>query len=372
MRNTAYQGRVDADLDQTISRLGARPAPSRRSEIQGILSQAQAKGATDVHIVTGFPILFRIEGELVPVTRGRLDALTARRLAHSMLNSEQIAQFERTLEFDLMMSRADGSRYRVNFSFIDGKVGTVIRLLPSAPLPLEQIRLPAVVSRLPRARKGLILITGGTSQGKTTTLASLIDAINRQHRKNIITIEDPVEYVHAYKNSSVRQRQVGRDTKSFARGLRAALRQDPDVIAIGEMRDYETIKIALTAAATGVLVLSTLHIITIDKIIERLLAYTPQGSEGQIRTLLAEALLCIIHQELLPTVDRKKRVACEVLVATDAVRNLITNRGTFHLRSIIATGGHHGMQSMRVSLDQLREEGVITDSLYRLVLENYR
>jgi twitching motility protein PilT len=309
---------------------------------------------------------------LVPVTRRHLDGRFAKHLSYSLLTDEQIARFEAELDFDLMMALPDQSRYRVNISYNNGQVGTVIRLLPSEPLPLERIRLPKLVNKLLRARKGLVLVTGSTSQGKTTTLASIVDAINRRHQKHVVTIEDPIEYLHRNKSSVVRQREVGRDTRSFNQGLRAALRQDSDVIAIGEMRDYDTIKIALTAAETGVLVLSTLHIISIDKIIERLLAYAPEGQENQTRTLLAEALLCIIHQELLPTVNGGKRVACELLVATNAVRNLIRNRGTFHLRSVVATGARFGMKTMKASLDELLEQGEITDSLHRLVLENYR
>ncbi|MBU0595279.1 PilT/PilU family type 4a pilus ATPase [Candidatus Bipolaricaulota bacterium] len=368
MRTSTHNG---GRLGYSDGELNEPARPRRRSEVQDILALAHSKDATDVHIVAGSPILFRIEGELVPVTRDRLSPALAKRLGYSILTSEQIARFESDLEFDLMMSEVERGRYRVNLSFINGNIATVIRLLPSKPVPLDELRLPPVVARLPRARKGLVLITGSTSQGKTTTLASIVDAINRECRRNVITIEDPVEYVHSYKHSSIRQRQVGRDTVSFARGLRAALRQDPDVIAIGEMRDYETIRIALTAAATGVLVLSTLHVISIDKIIERLLAYAPEGTQAQTRTLLSEALLCVLHQELLPTVDGNKRVACEVLVATDAVRNLIRNRGTFFLRSVIATGRRFGMQTMKASLAQLREEGEITNSLYRLILQHY-
>ena len=229
-----------------------------------------------------------------------------------------------------------------------------------------------MAAKLPLAANGLILITGSTSQGKTTTLSAMIDYINRTQRRHVITIEDPIEYVHRNKKSVIRQREVGKDTQTFARGLRAALRQDPDVIAIGEMRDYDTIKIALTAAETGVLVLSTLHIISIDKIIERLLAYAPDGSDGHIRTLLAESLRGIIHQELLPTKDGGKRIACEILVATDAVRNVMRNRGTFHLRNVITTGQRFGMQTMKASLDQLHEPGIITDAVYNGVLEAYR
>ena len=229
-----------------------------------------------------------------------------------------------------------------------------------------------MVTEMTRARKGMILITGSTSQGKTTTMTAMIDTINEQSRKHIITIEDPIEYVHVNKQSIVRQREVGKDTSSFSRGLRAALRQDPDVIAVGEMRDYDTIKTALTAAETGVLVLSTLHIISIDKIIERLLAYAPDGSDGHMRVLLAEALHGIVHQELLPTHDGGKRVACETLFATDAIRNVLRKRDTYHLRNIIAMGKRHGMQTMKRSLDALLEEGVITDSIYQTVLESYR
>lgn len=342
------------------------------SEIETILAFAQQRGATDVHIMAGAPLILRIGGELVPVTSRVLDDDWSRRLSYSLLTAEQIARFERQYDLDLMIVAASGDRYRLNISYNDGHVGAVIRLLPKAPLPLEDVHLPASVSRLLRAKKGLILITGSTSQGKTTTLASLVDAINRHQRKHVVTIEDPIEYLHTKKNSVVRQREVGRDTRSFANGLRAALRQDCDVIVVGEMRDYDTIRIGLTAAATGVLVMSTLHVISIDKIIERFLAYAPERSHGQIRTLLSEALLCVIHQELLPTLDGGKRVACELLFVTEAVRNLVRNRGTYHLRTVIATGGRYGMVSMASSLGQLRSEGAISDALYRLMLEHYR
>ncbi len=342
------------------------------ADIHEILKRAWSKKATDVHVAAGSPILFRIEGELMPATQGALSADAAREVAYTLLSEQQVVAFEEDLDLDFMTSDAERRRYRVNVSFNDGAVGAVIRLLPSDPLPLEQIRLPEIVTRLSQSRKGLILITGSTSQGKTTTMTAMIDAINRHQRRHIVTIEDPIEYVHANKKSIVRQREVGKDTKSFARGLRAALRQDPDVIAIGEMRDYDTIKICLTAAETGVLVLSTLHIISIDKIIERLLSYAPDGSDGHMRALMSEALLAVIHQELLPTRNGGKRVACETLVATDAVRNIMRKRGTFHLRNQIATGQRYGMQSMKSSLDAIMEEGVIDEAVYEAVIQNYR
>ncbi len=341
-------------------------------DIQSILSVARTKKATDVHIVAGSPVLLRVEGELLPITKEPIPARLAQELTYALLTPEQIAEFEQTLDLDFMTADMEKHRYRVNVSYNDRDVGAVIRLLPSEPMPLEALKMPEVVSQLPLAPHGLILITGSTSQGKTTTMSAMIDLINRTKRQHVVTIEDPIEYVHVNKKSIIRQREVGKDTQSFNRGLRAALRQDPDVIAIGEMRDYETIKIALTAAETGVLVLSTLHIISIDKIIERLISYAPDGGDGHIRTLLAEALRGIIHQELLPTKDGGKRVACEILVATDAVRNVMRNRSTFHLRNVITTGQRYGMQTMKASLDQIHDEGVITDAVYNSVAEAYR
>ncbi len=341
-------------------------------DIQSILNVARTKRATDVHIASGSPVLLRVEGELMPITKESLTAKLAKDLTYALLSPAQIAEFEQALDLDFMTSDAEKHRYRVNISYNDRDVGAVIRLLPSEPMAIEALKLPPTVSKLPLARNGLILITGSTSQGKTTTMSAMIDLINRTQRQHIITIEDPIEYVHVNKKSVIRQREVGKDTQSFMRGLRAALRQDPDVIAIGEMRDYDTIKIALTAAETGVLVLSTLHIISIDKIIERLISYAPDGGDGHIRTLLAEALRGIVHQELLPTIDGGKRIACEILVATDAVRNVMRNRGTFHLRNIITTGQRYGMQTMKASLDQIQEEGVITEAIYNGVVEAYR
>lgn len=337
-----------------------------------ILSLARSKRAADVHIVAGSPVLFRVGGDLVPVTRETLTPEKAKELTYSILTDAQKEEFESKLDIDFMMTDREKNRYRTNVSFNDGDVGAVIRLLASEPKRLDEILMPPVVAQLATARKGLVLLTGSTSQGKTTTMAAMIDEVNRNHRKHIITIEDPIEYVHRNKNSIVRQREVGKDTSSFDRGLRAALRQDPDVIAIGEMRDYDTIRIALTAAETGVLVLSTIHVISIDKIIERLLSYAPESGDGHIRLLLAESLLGVIHQELVPTVDGGKRVACEILMCTDAVRNVMRNRGTFHLRNAIVTGQRWGMRSMKNSLDELFDGGVISQDVYETVVQNYR
>lgn len=287
-----------------------------------------------------------------------------------MLSREQREQFEKNLDFDFMTSDNHG-RYRVNVAYFNGAVGSVIRILPDRPRTISELNLPPVTIKCANMTKGLVLITGSTSQGKTTTMSSMIDHINTNQKKHIVTIEDPVEYVHSNKKGIVRQREVGKDTTTFYNGLRAALRQDPDVIAIGEMRDYETIKIALTAAETGVFVLSTLHIISIDKIIERLLSYAPASDESQLRFLLAESLQGMIHQELIPTVEGGQRVACEVLVVTSAAKNIIRRKGGFFLRSVIETGKKHGMITMAESLNALLQAGTISEGVAKTILANY-
>ncbi len=338
--------------------------------IRKLIAVARAKNATDVHIAAGAPLLFRIGKDLTPATDKPLTSEMTRKLAFQLLSEDQQELFRQRLDFDLMAADETG-RYRVNISYNDGAVGAVIRILPEQPRSLDELQMPPVVRYLASLTKGLVLITGSTSQGKTTTMSAMINEINTNHGRHIITIEDPIETVHINHKSIVRQREVGRDTQSFATGLRAALRQDPDVIAIGEMRDYETIRIALTAAETGVLVMSTLHVISIDKVIERLLSYAPVEDEGHIRYLLAGALQGIVHQELLPSAEGGKRVALEVLIATDAAKNVIRNRGAFFLRNIIATGGKFGMISMMQSVETLLAEGAITPEVSSAVMANY-
>ena len=335
-----------------------------------LLGDARKRGASDIHICAGAPALYRIGRELVPATRHDMTPELSRELAYSVMTPEAIHEFEHALDADFMLAD-DAGRYRVNVCINNGSIGAVIRILPEEPPSLESLNLPPIVTHLAHNTKGIILITGSTSQGKTTTMSGMIDEVNAREKKHIITIEDPVEFVHKNKKGVVRQREVGSDTHDFHSGLRAALRQDPDVIAIGEMRDYESIRIALTAAETGVFVLSTIHIISIDKFIERMLSYAPSEEEGHLRYLLADSLQAIIHQELLPTTDGGKRVACEVLVVTDAARNIIRKRGAFQLRNIIATGAQWGMVPMTQSVEELRDEGLITEDVMRSIAANY-
>ena len=335
-----------------------------------LLEHAKNQKATDIHICAGSPVLFRLNGKLVPITKEILTSEQSREISFSMLNDDQKKQFEENLDFDLMLVEGPG-RYRINIGYFNGEVGATIRILPSRAKTIKELKLPDVVTDLAHKTKGLVLITGSTSQGKTTTMSAMIDEINSTCEKHIITIEDPIEYVHENKKGMVRQREIGRDTKSFYSGLRAALRQDPDIIAIGEMRDYETIKIALAAAETGVLVLSTLHVISIDKIIERLLSYAPASDESQLRFLLAESLQGVIHQELIPTIKGGQRAACEVLVVTNAAKNIIRRKGGFFLRTVIETGKKHKMNTMIESLNDLLNAGIITEGVARSVMSNY-
>lgn len=344
---------------------------SRTPVVTNILKNAIEHKATDIHIVRGLPVMYRIAGELLPLDDLSLSDSTSKKLCYSFLTEEQIVSFEQDLDIDLIKTLGK-HRFRVNLSFNDSSVGAVIRILNYSPIPLEDIQLPNIVTEMCTRDKGLILVTGTTSQGKTTSLSAMVDYLNRHEKKHIVTIEDPIEYIHENKQSIVRQREIGRDTHNFAAGLKAALRQDPDVIVIGEMRDYESIQIALTAAETGVLVLSTLHAISIDKILERIFSYVPPGQEDQIRIMLAEALLCVIHQELLPTLSGEKRVACEILVNTQAVKHTIRRRETYFLKSFILTSEKsHGMRTMRHSLELLLQLGEISQDQHDKVIINY-
>ena len=340
-------------------------------DIQTVLDAARLAGATDVHVMAQSPVLFRIDGELQAYAPDTLSASEARHLSCALLSEQQIASLDDQLDLDFMCVGPDQERYRVNVGWFNGCTGATIRILPKRPIPLSELRLPPVVEEMTTRGKGLILITGSTSQGKTTTMASMVDAINRNSRKHIITIEDPIEYLHENVYSLVRQREVGRDTKSFATGLRAALRQDPNVLLIGEMRDYDTIETALRAAETGVLVLSTMHITSIEKLMDRLLAYVPPGRETMIRAMASESLQCVIHQELLPTVDGGKRVAAEVLVGTRAVKNQIRSGTDLQLRSSLMAGGSVGMVTMTASLETLLAEGAISEGVFEAVMRNY-
>jgi twitching motility protein PilT len=341
------------------------------ADLTQLLAKARELQMSDVHILAGNPVLGRLNGTLVPLTNGPISASVARHLACAPLGKRLGGTIDEALDVDVMCTDTDGNRYRIAVGFSNGTLGAVIRLLPRRPIPLAELNLPPVVTEMTERGKGLILVTGSTSQGKTTTMAGMVDLINKTSKKHIVTIEDPIEYVHEPDQALIRQREVGRDTKTFASGLRAALRQDPDVLLIGELRDFETIDIALRAASSGVLVISTIHIVSLDRLTDRLAAYAPPDKVTLVRTLMSEVLTCAIHQELLPTVAGGKQVACEVLVGTRAVRNLLKSGTEAGLRTALMSGGGQGMLTMQSSLDFLCDTGTISEEVRDAVMKNY-
>lgn len=332
-------------------------------DIDTILHAAAEAGASDVHLSVGLPPVFRIHGELqVQRQWDPLDPDIASHLARQ-LTGERWEEFQQRGEIDLAYSLPGVSRFRVNVFYQRGSVGVAVRLIPREIPNLEGLGLPPVIADLARKEHGLVLVTGPTGSGKSTTLAAMVDCINRERSCHIITLEDPIEYLHQHRRSIVNQREVGADTRSFAAALRAALRQDPDVILVGEMRDLETIATAITAAETGHLVLATLHTSSAVQSIDRIIDVFPPHQQGQIRLQLADTLAGVITQRLIPRVDRKGRVAAvEVLIATPAVKNLIREGKTHQIISSMQTGARYGMQTMEMALRQLASRGLIGES----------
>ncbi len=318
-------------------------------------------GGSDLHLAAGAPPQIRLNGELSAVEGyERLQAPALRELVYAILTSRQREQLEENLELDLSHPLPGKGRFRVNVFFQRGAVGAVLRAIPNRTPTLDELGMPAVVRELTEAPRGLVLVTGTTGSGKSTTLAAMIDEINSRRRMHIITVEDPIEFIHSHKLSVVNQREVGGDTLSFASALRHALRQDPDVILVGEMRDLETISIALTAAETGHLVLATLHTQDAPGSIERIIDVFPPHQQQQVRVQLASAIQGVVAQQLLPTVDGRSRVpAVEVMIATPAVRNLIREGKVHQIRNAMQAGGRHGMQTMDHALTQLVRSGKV-------------
>ncbi|CEP66032.1 Pilus retraction protein PilT [Moorella glycerini] len=331
-------------------------------DIEIILRAAAAAGASDVHLSVGLPPVFRVHGELQVQRQWEpLDSGMTAGLVRPIVGERWEVLQERG-EIDLAYSLPGVSRFRVNVFHQRGSVGAAIRLIPRDIPNLETLGLPPVVAELAERQHGLVLVTGPTGSGKSTTLAAMVDKINRERSCHIITLEDPIEYLHQHRRSIVNQREVGSDTQSFASALRAALRQDPDVILVGEMRDLETIATAITAAETGHLVLATLHTSSAIQSVDRIIDVFPPHQQGQVRIQLADTLEGVITQQLLPRADRKGRVAAvEVLIATPAVKNLIREGKTHQIVSSMQTGARYGMQTMDMALRQLVTRGVIAD-----------
>jgi twitching motility protein PilT len=336
--------------------------------IDAYLEELWQRKGTDLLLTVGVPPLLRIDGAMLPAEGAEvLDADRIEAMVMSLLPPAVLEEFEREKDADFSFSWQDRARLRANVFIQRGAIGLSLRLIPIEIPTFEDLGLPPVVERFVRVPRGLVLATGPTGAGKSTTLASMVDRINQERRCHIITIEDPIEYVHSHKLSAINQREVGIDTSSFVRGIRAALRADPDVLLVGEMRDLETIQTTLTMAETGHLVFGTLHTNDTSQAIDRLVDVFPTGRQAQIRVQLAASLTGIINQQLLPRIGGGQVAAFEILVATHATRSLIREGKTNQLRNVLLTGQEDGMQTLEVSLSNLVAEGAITyeDALSR-------
>ncbi len=326
-----------------------------------IVNLGTEKFASDIHVTVGRPITLRINGELTSIGEKTLTPGDTKSLVFEALSESLLEELEEKGEVDSSYSSPGVGRYRINAFKQRGSYGMVLRIIPLDIPTMEWLGLPDVVKDLARLRRGLVLVTGPTGSGKSTTLASMVDLINQERNCHILTLEDPIEYLHKHNQALVTQREVGSDTFSFANGLRAVLRQDPDVILVGEMRDLETISIALTAAETGHLVLSTLHTSGAAKTIDRIIDVFPPHQQQQVRVQLSSVLQGIISQQLLPKVPGDGRVgAYEVMIATPAVRNLIREDKIHQIDTSIQTGANYKMQTMDNSLLDLFKRGAIS------------
>ena len=327
-----------------------------------ILLEVVRRKASDLHITAGAPPMLRIRGSLVAMEgQARMTATDTREIVYTILNTSQRQRLETEWQIDFAYSIPGHARFRVNAYFQRGTIGAAFRLIPAETVPIEKLGLPPVIREFARKPRGIVLVTGPTGSGKSTTLASIINEINETRDEHIMTIEDPIEFLHRHKKCIVNQRELGGDAQSFAMALKAALRQDPDVILVGEMRDMETIGTALTAAETGHLVFATLHTQDAPQTVDRIIDVFPPSQQGQVRAQLAIGLQGIVTQTLVPTVDGKGRcVAAEVLVPTPGVRNLIREGKTHQIYSLIQTGASHGMQTMDASLAGLVRAGRIS------------
>ena len=330
-------------------------------EIDLILRTAIDKNASDIHLQVGLPPVFRIQKKLVQFDRDPLAADQVEKLVFEIMTEHQKRLFQEKLDHDFSYGVPGLARFRVNVFRQRDTVAAALRRIPYDIPPVETLGLPPTVIELTRLRQGLVLVTGATGHGKSTTLASLLDRINQDRQVHIVTLEDPIEYLFQHKSSIVVQRELGTDSISFATGLRSALREDPDVILVGEMRDFHTIEAALTAAETGHLVFATLHTKTPAQGIDRVVDVFPPHQQQQVRVQLANVLHAIVTQQLLVRKDNEGLVlAIEMLLANPAIRNLIREAKTYQIQSILQTGQSAGMMTMKQSLKSLFDKGLIT------------
>ncbi|MAX10007.1 MAG: twitching motility protein PilT [Candidatus Marinimicrobia bacterium] len=329
-------------------------------KINELLSYALESGSSDLHLSVGSYPMVRINGQMKKLQLPIMDSNTMDSIRDEVLNDHQLNRFDETLEIDFSVALEGKGRFRVNFFNQINGLSAVFRTIPSVIKSGEELGIPPIMNKLALKDRGLVLLTGPTGSGKSTTLAAMIDYINETKSKHIITIEDPVEYYHSSKKCLINQRELGQSTHSFKNALKSALREDPDVILVGEMRDQETIQLALTAAETGHLVLSTLHTSSAVKTIDRIIDVFPAGQKDQVRSMLSESLEAVIAQKLLITKDGNGRVpASEILIANSAVKNLIREDKIYQIPSLIQQSSHEGMQTLDQDLQRLVSQGVI-------------
>lgn len=342
--------------------MGAAP------RIEILLEQVIKRKASDLHLQVGLPPMLRVDGALLPVPSAEpLDEEAVEALIFAILDEDQKLILLKDKEFDFSFAFGDLGRFRVNAFHERGNLAAALRLIPNEIMSIEQLGLPPVVNKFVNYPRGLVLVTGPTGSGKSTTLAALVHNINNERAAHIITIEDPIEFTHKSKKSVIVQREVHYDTYSFSAALRSSLREDPDVVLIGEMRDLETIAAAITIAETGHLVFATLHTNGAAQSIDRMIDVFPPHQQPQIRAQLSNILMAICSQRLVPGIGGGRLAAAEILVATPAVRNIIREGKTHQLEAVIQTGAEHGMQSMDKTLVNMIHNGAITYEEARMV-----
>ena len=338
-------------------------------ELQQLLELSVQKGASDLHISSGTPPVLRIDGDIQKISTENLVSRQVLAMVHSIMSEEQQSDFQEKLESDFSFSLEGIARFRVNVFMQRHGPAAVFRTIPSEVLSLEDLNAPEVLRKISDYPRGLVLVTGPTGSGKSTTLAAMVDYINRTYSNHILTIEDPIEFVHESKQSLINQREVHRDTHSFNAALRAALREDPDVILVGEMRDLETIRLALTAAETGHLVFGTLHTTSAPKTIDRIVDVFPGEEKAMVRSMLSESLRAVISQLLIKKQGGGRVAAHEIMLSTPAIKNLIREDKIAQMYSSIQTGAALGMQTMDQALNKLLDAGTVSPQAVRSKLE---
>jgi len=348
----------------------SKPRPVADIHIDELLEFVVDKNASDLHIAVDLPPVVRIDGELKRMNYEPFTDRFAQAMLYTILHDDQIQRFEEFLELDFSYSLQKRARFRVNYFRDRGTIAAAFRLIPAKIPTIDGLGLPPILKELSRRPRGLMLVTGPTGSGKSTSLAAVINLINEEFAKHVITVEDPIEYLHHHKRSVINQRELGQDTLAFQNALRASLREDPDVILVGEMRDHETMALAITAAETGHFVMSTLHTNTAADSVDRVVDVFPPGQQEQVRVQLSNNLVAILSQQLLQRANQPGRVCCmEVCVANAAIRNLIREAKAHQITSIIQTHTSIGMQTMDQALKDLYQRGIITyeDAMERCV-----